>query len=278
LAAVRLPAGFHIQLFAEVRQARGIAVAPRGFVFVGTQHNSVWQAIDADGDGVADDVREKADALQQPSALAATSTALFIAEQSRITRWQGLREFDAERAFVPLFPIKNDLPPTRGATRALAIGPDGFLYAAIGAGCASCKPKPGEGTIVRMDNTGRRQETVVSGLHTVLGMDWHPKTKVLWFADGDTLKSESGEVFPLGTSAGGLHFFHGDAILAEGTQLARVQFDDKGLPAKQEIFASGFKAPLGAASKLIDVKSLADGSLLVSDEGAGALYRIYFSE
>jgi glucose/arabinose dehydrogenase len=275
LAGVQLPRGFRIQLFAEVRQARGLAVAPKGFVFVGTLHNSVWQAVDADGDGTAEDVREKTDALQQPSALAASATSLFIAEQSRVTRWQGLRAFDAARALVPLFPIKNDLPPTRGATRALAIGPDDFLYLAIGAGCARCRAKPGEGTIVRMDNTGRRQEAVVRGVRAVLGMDWQPKSGVLWFTDGNTLKSEKGDTLALAAPAAGLHFFQGDAIVAEGAQLVRVRFDARGKPTSQESFASGFRAASGAPGKLIDVKQLADGALLVSDETAGALYRIY---
>jgi glucose/arabinose dehydrogenase len=278
LAQVTLAPGFHIQLFAEVRQARGIAVAPKGFVFVGTLHNSVWQAVDEDGDGTADDVREKADALQQPAALAASGTALFIAEQGRITRWQGLREFDPARALMPLYPIKSDLPATRGATRALAIGPDGFLYVAIGAGCASCKAKPGEGTIVRMDNTGRRQETVVSDIRAVLGMAWHPQTKVLWFADGNQLKSVEGASLSLGAAGAGLYFYQGDAIVAEGAHLARVRFDAEGQPMRTEAFASGFRAASGAPGKLVDVKGLADGSLVVSDETSGALYRIFASD
>jgi glucose/arabinose dehydrogenase len=126
-----------------------------------------------------------------------------------------------------------------------------------------------------MDNTGRRQETVVSDVRAVLGMDWQPRTKVLWFTDGAQLRNADGASFELGAPGAGLHFYRGDAVIAEGASLVRVRFNANGAPTRSEVFASGFRAGSGAPGKLIDVKGLADGSLLVSDETSGALYRIF---
>ena len=82
---------------------------------------------------------------------------------------------------------------------------------------------------------------------------------------------------------------HGDAFVAhrgswnrsvpDGYRVARVRFDKRtGKAIKWEVFASGFLRPDGTKwGRPVDVKELWDGSLLVSDDARGAVYRITYS-
>ena len=57
LENVTLPAGFKIDLYAIVPDARDMTMAPQGTVlFVGTRKDKVWVVSDRDRDGVADEV------------------------------------------------------------------------------------------------------------------------------------------------------------------------------------------------------------------------------
>lgn len=92
----------------------------------------------------------------------------------------------------------------------------------------------------------------------------------------------------------GLHFYRGEMFPAEyrhdafvaqhgswnrsvpdGYRLMRVRFDADGKAQRAEPFAQGFLQPNGDVwGRPVDVKTLPDGSLLLSDDLAGAIYRI----
>jgi glucose/arabinose dehydrogenase len=89
-----------------------------------------------------------------------------------------------------------------------------------------------------------------------------------------------GGMFPSG--------FRGDAFVAEhgswnrtipdGYRVMRVRFDKKTKkPLGKEIFADGWLQEGKSWGRPVDVKELGDGSLLVSDDRLGALYRITYS-
>src|SRR5262247_3198412 len=57
LEQIKLPAGFKINLYAVVPDARHMAVGPQGVAtFVGTRKDSVWAVTDRNKDGTADEV------------------------------------------------------------------------------------------------------------------------------------------------------------------------------------------------------------------------------
>jgi glucose/arabinose dehydrogenase len=94
----------------------------------------------------------------------------------------------------------------------------------------------------------------------------------------------------------GIHFYRGamfpaeyrrDAFVAQhgswnrsvpdGYRLMRIRFDGSGRAQRAEPFAEGFLQPNGDVwGRPVDVKTLPDGSLLLSDDLAGALYRITY--
>ena len=64
LKNVKMPAGFKIELYALVPDARDMAMAPQGTVlFVGTRKDKVWVVSDRDRNGVADEVKDFAPRL-----------------------------------------------------------------------------------------------------------------------------------------------------------------------------------------------------------------------
>ncbi len=93
----------------------------------------------------------------------------------------------------------------------------------------------------------------------------------------------------------GIHFYtgrmfpaeyQGDAFVAQhgswnrtspvGYRIMRIRFDDKGLPTGKEVFADGWLQGDDASGRPVDIKSLPDGSLLVSDDYANVIYRISY--
>lgn len=55
-----------------------------------------------------------------------------------------------------------------------------------------------------------------------------------------------------------------------------VRFDDQGKPTAKEVFAEGWLQDDQAWGRPVDIKELGDGSLLVSDDYAGMVYRISY--
>jgi len=99
------------------------------------------------------------------------------------------------------------------------------------------------------------------------------------------------------TASLGIHFYRGamfpaeyrhDAFVAQhgswnrtepiGYRVKRVRFNERGQPVGKEVFAEGWLLPDGTAwGRPVDVEELPDGSLLVSDDYAGLIYRITYA-
>jgi glucose/arabinose dehydrogenase len=95
----------------------------------------------------------------------------------------------------------------------------------------------------------------------------------------------------------GIHFYRGDmfpetyknvAFVAEhgswnrsepvGYQVSMFRFSDEGELLEQAVFASGWLQEGRAWGRPVDIKELADGSLLISDDGAGLIYRVTYEK
>ncbi len=93
----------------------------------------------------------------------------------------------------------------------------------------------------------------------------------------------------------GIHFYRGEMFPAEykgdafvaqhsswnrtvpaGYRIMRVRFDAAGKPVGKEVFAEGWLQGEEAWGRPVDIKELPDGSLLVSDDYVGAIYRISY--
>ena len=92
LESIKLPPGFRISLFAEgVKNARSMALSPGGTLFVGSRSaGAVYAMVDKNKDGRADGVMTVATGLTEPNGVAVHNGALYVAERSRILRWDNI--------------------------------------------------------------------------------------------------------------------------------------------------------------------------------------------
>jgi len=93
----------------------------------------------------------------------------------------------------------------------------------------------------------------------------------------------------------GIHFYTGkmfpkayqnDAFVAQhgswnrtkpvGYRIMRIRFNAKGEPTGKEVFAGGWLQGEDASGRPVDIKTLPDGSLIVSDDYANVIYRISY--
>src|SRR6266487_4649032 len=92
LDALRVPSGFRIALYADsVPDARSLALGDRGTVFVGSRDAGVVYALrDTNRDGKADLVFPVLKHLGVPNGVAFRDGALYVAEVSRILRYDSI--------------------------------------------------------------------------------------------------------------------------------------------------------------------------------------------
>ena len=333
-----LPAGFHIEPWvADIPNARSMARAEGGIIFVGTRQGGVVYAVRAKADG-SREVLTIARGLDMPNGVAVRKGALYVAEMAKIWRYD---DIEAHLDAPPKPVLVAELPAERHhGWRYMAFGPDDKLYVAIGAPCNTCdRDQEDFATIQRMNPDGSNREVVARGVRNSVGFTWHPVTHELWFTDngrdllGDDVPpcelnrlSRVGENFgfpfchagtitdpefgKLGRCADvtppvqalgphvaplGLRFYTGNQFPAEyrhqafiaehgswnrskkiGYRITLVKLDGN-RAVSYTPFVSGWLKPDGTVTgRPVDLLQLPDGSLLVSDDKAGAIYRITY--
>lgn len=341
LNTIKLPAGFTIAVYAEVEDARSMAMSPSGTLFIGNRsEDKVYAVRDTDGDKVADKKWILASGLNMPNGVAFRDGSLYVAENSKVSRWDGI-ESKLGNPGKPA--VVNDKFPTEShhGWKYIAFGPDGKLYVPVGAPCNICESKdPIYASITRMNPDGSGREVFASGVRNTVGFTWHPQTGELWFTDNN--RDSMGDDKPaceLNTAPqAGMHFgypychegtlpdpdfgkkrpcsdfappalkmgahvaplglkfytgtmfpeaYRGHLFVAEhgswdrsrkvGYKVTLVKVQNNKV-VSSETFASGWlnDQDQKAWGRPVDVLLLEDGSMLVSDDRAGVIYRITY--
>jgi len=337
---IKLPPGFHLSVYAEsIPGARSLALGDDGTVYIGSLGDKVYAVRDDNHDGKADKVLTVATGLNEPNGVAFVKGDLYIAEIQRIVK---LKDIAAHLADPPKpEPVYDGYPQDRHhGWKYLRAGPDGKLYAPVGAPCNIClSDKEIYASLTRLDLDGKHFEIFARGIRNTVGFDWHPQTGELFFTDngrdllgddippeelngapqaglhfgypfchgGDLSDPEFGPLaacakftppawkFPAHVAALGIRFYRGKQFPAhyqgqlfvaqhgswnrsvpQGYRVALVRFQD-GQPVGDEVFAQGWLQADGKRlGRPVDILELADGSLLVSDDLNGVVYRIAY--
>jgi glucose/arabinose dehydrogenase len=185
LEQIKLPPGFSIDVYATgVQNARQMAIGQKGTLFVGSRTaGRVHAVVDRDGDQKGERVHTIAKGLTSPSGLAFRDGALYVAEVSRVIRFDDI-ESRLENPPAPV--VVNATYPTdeHHGWKFIAFGPDGLLYVPVGAPCNIChRDDPLYASITRLKPDGSGREVFASGVRNTVGFDWHPVTKELWFTE-----------------------------------------------------------------------------------------------
>jgi len=345
LDKLKVPAGFKVEVWAEgIPEARSLALGDKGTVFVSNRlSKNVYAVVDRNGER---QVKTLLKGLDAPNGIAFSKGTLFIAEHHRITRYDNIEANldNPPQAKVVVDGLDPDKQPGH-FWKFLAMGPDGKLYYNVGAPGNIVMPGYFQATVSRVDPKTGVIETVASGVRNSVGMDFHPKTKQLWFTNhardwlsddlpndtlhrvsrkgmhfgypfchqGDTLDPEFGknrsckEFDPPALKLGahiapiGMRFYNGKMFPAEyqnnifiamrgswnrtvkqGYNVMRVVLDEGGKVTKYEPFLTGFlvdeRADPPMWGRPNDVLVMRDGSLLVSDDQNGILYRVSYQK
>lgn len=227
LDKIKLPAGFKIEVYAEVQDARSMALSPSGVVYVGNKDkDKVYAVKDTDGDFKADKKWTVASGLNMPNGVAFDGGDLYIAEVSRISKLTGI-ESKLDNPPSPTT-IKDDYPKeTHHGWKYIAFGPDGKLYVPVGAPCNICEPKEDiYASITRLNKDGSGREVFAKGVRNSVGFTWHPETKQLYFTDNgrDMLGDDKPSCELNVASKSGMHF--GYPYCHEGS-IKDPEFGDK---------------------------------------------------
>ena len=213
---IRVPPGFEVSVYSDnVPLARSLALGSNGTLFVGGKEKDVYAVPPGGGKAV-----RIATGLQEPNGVAFRDGALYVAERTRILRYDGIES----RLADPPAPVvvAGELPKYKHhGLRPLRVGPDGMLYVAVGSPCNVCLPEEQYGVLQRIHPGGKRQ-TIARGIRNSVGFDWHPRTKELWFTDNgrDLLGHDAPPDELNRVSREGLHFgfpfCHGGTLPAKG--------------------------------------------------------------
>lgn len=341
LHKLHVPAGFQVEVYAEVPGARQMALGTNGNVYVGTRGNKVYAVVDKNKDHKADQVVAILDDLKVGNGVVMVDGHLYVAEQHRITRYAA-PDFDLTLPFKQMREVIYDQLPDKAhhGWRYLAVGPDNKLYVTVGAPCNICDPQGNEASILRMNADGSQVETYAKGVRNSVGLDFQPGTGTPFFTDNgvDLMGADVPNDELNAAPVAGLHFgfpfyaggdarqaewqaktppakvtfpvarfqahsanlgfkfytgkqfpaeYTGNAIIAQhgswnrkqpvGYQLVRVTFDAQHQVKDTQVFIDGWLSAEGEMwGRPNDVLQLPDGSLLVSDDFNGVIYRVSY--
>jgi len=185
-AALKVPAGFSISLFADnVPQARIMEWAPNGDLFVAQSRASTIMVMRG---GNPDMRSEFATGLQNPFGLAFQNGFLYVGETSRIVRFKYQPgDTKASGAAEQLV----DLPIGGHSTRNIVFSRDGKkMYVAVGSQSnKSAGEAPVRAAINEYNPDGTGHRIFASGIRNPVGLTLQPGTDTLWTAvnERDTL-------------------------------------------------------------------------------------------
>jgi glucose/arabinose dehydrogenase len=338
VSKLKVPPGFKVELWASgMPNGRSMTESPSGVVYVGTRFTgNVYAVVTKDGKR---EVKTIAKGLHRPNGVAFTNGSLYVAELSRIIRYDNIEaNLDNPPAPVVVFDaLPKDEPH---GWKFLTLSPDGqYLYFQIGTPANIVVPPYTHAAIVRLNLKTNILEYVATGVRNSVGMDFQKGTKELWFTNngrdwadenlpndtlnrlahkgmnfgypfchqGDFLDPEFGKgrscdefdkpEMKLGAhvAALGMRFYNGNMFPAEykgnifiaehgswnktqksGYQVVRVVLDAKNKPVKLEPFITGWLEGESFWGRPVDVQVLKDGSMLVSDDETGAIFRVSY--
>ncbi len=119
--------------------------------------------------------------LSTPSGIAASGGYLYVAEETRVSRYlyQGNGRVASRQVIIPDLPADGE-----HVTRTIGIGPDSRLYVTVGSSCNVCvEQDPRRAAMSRYSLDGSGGQVMATGLRNTVGFTWKPGSGEIWGAD-----------------------------------------------------------------------------------------------
>lgn len=183
-ATLQAPAGFEVNLFAEVPQARWLVVTPAGeLLCVSSRTNTIFRLPDGNGDGVADEkavFADEQDGLNLPFGMAFLKEGFYVANTNGVVRFdyeKGQKEVEGPPKKI------TDLPGqgyNQHWTRNVIPNPNGGLFVSVGSESNADIEEPPRASVLTLSADGSQKEIYAFGLRNPVGLAVQPQTNQLY--------------------------------------------------------------------------------------------------
>ena len=337
---LKVPRGFKLEVYASgMVNARSLARGDKGTIFVSTRLLDRIYAV-TERNGQREVKPLFSGTLYRPNGIAFKDGTLYIAELNKISKVEHIED-NLDNPPKPVV-IYSDLPSDEPhGWKYLTIGPDNKLYFQVGAPCNICMPPPTNAQIRRINMDGSGAEVIARGIRQIVGMDFNPVSKVLYFTENqrdwmsedtpedkinrllhpgkdffgfpychqgnladpqfgwghDCLKEVTQPIALIGahTAPLGARFYTGHMFPSEyhnvlfvarhgswnktqkiGGDIIAVHLKPDGTVKSWEPFLTGFLVDNKYIGRPVDMLQMPDGSMLISDDWNGAVYRLSY--
>ncbi len=182
IGRLKLAAGFHIAIFAEVPHARMLVFSPGGALLVSqTEDGKVVALVDPKHSGRPERTVSVADELNAPHGIAFHNGKLYVAEINQVRRY----DWDESHLRATNGQVIAQLPGSGGghSTRTLLFA-NGKMYVASGSSCNVCvEQDKRRAAVMEFNDDGSGQQIFASGLRNAVGLALNPKTGTIWVTD-----------------------------------------------------------------------------------------------
>jgi glucose/arabinose dehydrogenase len=173
--------------------ARFMARGDKGTIFVSTLALAEIYAI-TERDGKRE-VKTLLKGLDAPNGIAFREGSLYVAEQTRITRYDNI-ESQLDNPPAPKV-VMDGFPKQVGHFwKYITFGPDGKLYVNVGSPGNIVMPGANQASIFQIDAKAGTMESYATGVRNSVGFAFHPVSKQMWFTEhgrdwmGDDMPSD----------------------------------------------------------------------------------------
>ena len=249
-------------------------------VFASTRKGEIWAIADRNKDRIADEVvRFAPGLLRSASGICFSKDGfLYAIEHNRVLIFPAAElAFDYQPAvFAEFVPQGALLLPESviGGSHMCDVGPDNKLYiwleqpSKVPAESAALHKKPGLGGVITMDRDGGNRKVYKDSEHSADMVS----PDMLAYTGSSFPEKYRGGVFSIQTSSR-----NGSPSIDIRIMFTSTSAVDKDRQA--EVFGEGWSQQSEEmAGPLVDITQLHDGSILVSDQQKGAIYRIAYKE
>jgi len=338
---LKTPEGYKISVFAKgVVSARDIEFAGDSLIVSQPAAGKISLLADLDNNGTAEVIKDLITGLNRPHGIAFDNGKLFVAEETKISRYN----LDLQNQTATLDKKLFDLPKGgRHFTRTIEFDRNGKMFVSLGSSCDVCIEKESFlASVIVSDAEGSQPRVYSKGLRNAVFLERRPDTDEIWATEmgrdflGDDIPPDEinilkenvdfgwpncygdripdkrfnvrlndascagselpafnlqahsaplglqfveGGQFPANSQGDLLVSYHGswNRSTSTGYKVVKLNVENNKVTS-QEDFITGFLDGSAAFGRPVDLEFDGKGSLYISDDKAGSIYKVIFQK